>query len=172
MPSITTECRPSASPTQAASLAKSRHPKLARDPRREGLTGATRDCRSPLATDKRAACSTPLLGEPILRRDSQTGPHGTSLRRLCTRPGRAAAGDCLRGIAQAALDGVSDGPAPPKQSCARRRPAAIGVIQMSPTRCRAVTWLPSQSDRPGCGNRTHKLAFVAAGSASRTTPSR
>ena len=35
---------------------------------------------------------------------------------------------------ESGLGGVSDGPAPRKQSCARRRPAAIGVIQMSPKR--------------------------------------
>ena len=54
------------------------------------------------------------------------------------------------------LGGVSDGPAARKQSCLRRQPAAIGVIQMSPLRWRAVIRVPSQSDRPGCGNRTPK----------------
>ena len=38
----------------------------------------------------------------------------------------------FRGIAQASFGGVPDGPAPRKQSRARRRPAAIGVTEMSP----------------------------------------
>ena len=39
------------------------------------------------------------------------------------------------------LGGVSDGPAPRKQSCARRRPAAIGVIRcrLSASRLGTVT---------------------------------
>ena len=46
------------------------------------------------------------------------------------------------------LGGVSDAPAPRKQSCARRRPAAIGVIQMSPKRKSARNARDVECDRP------------------------
>ena len=42
------------------------------------------------------------------------------------------------------LGGASDGPSPRKQSCARRRPAEIGVIQMSPEHNCEVGWSQSE----------------------------
>ena len=48
------------------------------------------------------------------------------------------------------LGGVSDGPAPRKQSCARRRPAAIGVIQMSPKRSPNARQQDCECDRGPC----------------------
>ena len=45
------------------------------------------------------------------------------------------------------LGGVSDGPARRKQSCARRRPAAIRVIQMSPKRWPCRRRSAGKSDR-------------------------
>jgi hypothetical protein len=65
--------------------------------------------------------------------------HAGSVRRTGQGEGDRAAGLALT-IQIVALrkrtGGVSDGPTPRKQSCVRRRPGAIGVIQMSPRQSR------------------------------------
>jgi hypothetical protein len=83
--------------------------------------------------------------------EQRAGRRPRSAIRLANLPGEAAvppgaarllsAWHCESGLAAVRR------PAPQKQSCARRRPAAIGVIQMSPTRPRTATPLEDESDR-------------------------
>ena len=75
-----------------------------------------------------ARCPTKATARRLM---SASRGSGCASSRQCSRPPRAtrqlSACHCASGVG-----GVSDGPAPRKQSCARRWAAAICVIQMSP----------------------------------------
>ena len=108
-------------------------------------------------------------GEPPARCPTKAAarrPTSASRRSACASSGRCsrppgAARQLSAWHCASGLGSVSDSPTPRKQSCARRRPAAIGVIQMSPKQSLNRRRSLEESDRPDraprCDARIERL---------------